>query len=136
MNVLAISHEDFELIVECNNFHSTFNKARSKQNEILTATSYTAVGANLKLIDPITGQLENSNFSATHPVFFENKDYFIGATFKNPKAVKRASFHSRLKEVQDKFYYRREIGFLAGTINYGNDLGQTDLILRYEVDSG
>lgn len=133
MQILTIEHDDFELIVECNNLHTAFQKARSKQSDIFTSTSYVASDARISLLNPDTNQLDGLTGTVAHPVFFENKDYFVGVTFKNEKSVKRASVHSKLREVQDKFYFRSEIGFLAGTINFGNDLGRSDLILRYEV---
>jgi hypothetical protein len=135
MQVLTVHHDDFELIVECNNFISTFDQARSKQNNIFAATSYAVSDGTAWLLNPIADQLVEVQGKASHPIFFENKDYFVGVTFKNALSVKKASFHSKLKEIQDKFFYRPEIGFLAGTINYGNDLGQSDLILRYELGS-
>lgn len=133
MQILAVEHDDFELIVECNSLFAAFTKAKSKQQNIFVATSYVAEDARLSIVNVDTNQLEEIGPGPKHPVFFENKDYFIGTTFKPALSVKRASIHSKLREVQDKFYFRPEIGFLAGTINFGNDLGRSDLILRYEI---
>jgi hypothetical protein len=133
MKVLTVHHDDFELTVECNNFISTFNHARSKQRNIFAATSYVLSDGIASLVNPSTGQLVEIREKMAPPVFFENKDYFVGVTFKNATSINKATFHSRLKEVQDKFFFRPEIGFLAGTINYGNDLGQSDLLMRYEL---
>lgn len=135
MQILTVNHDDFELVVECNSLYPAFQRARAKNREIFSATSYVANDARLLLLNPGTNELEEIDGNAAHPVFFENKDYFIGITFKNDRSVKRASIHSRLREVQDKFYFRPDIGFLAGTINYGNDLGKSDLVLRYEIGS-
>ena len=40
MQIIKIEHIDFDLVIECNNLESTFNKAQKKQSQILTATSY------------------------------------------------------------------------------------------------
>ncbi len=135
MQILTVKHDDFELVVECNSLHTAFQKARLKQPDIFNSTSYIASGSIISILNPDTNQLDELRGNAGHPVFFENKDYFVGITFKKEKSAKRASIHSRLREVKDKFYYRPEIGFLAGTINFGNDLGKSDLVLRYEIGS-
>ncbi len=136
MRVLIASHDDFELIVESNNLDSVFQKARLKQHNIFTATTYHATGAEIQLLNPATNQLESLvEGTSAPPVIFENKDYFVGVTFKRDMIVKGASIYSRLRDVQDKFFFRPEIGFLAGTINFGNDLGKSDLVLRYELGS-
>jgi hypothetical protein len=71
------------------------------------------------------------NADKTYPLIFENKDYFIGISFKNKALVQSPYIYSKLKEVEEKFFYREELGFLAGTINFGNDLGKSNLIVRY-----
>ena len=40
MQIIKIEHTDFDLVIECNNLETTFNKAQKKQSQILTATSY------------------------------------------------------------------------------------------------
>ncbi len=114
---------------------STFNKARQKQSQILTSTSYSTNEGNISIYNFESNQLEPFPKDKTHPLIFENKDYFIGITFKNKESIKAPSVYSKLKEVEDKFFYREDLGFLAGTINYGNDLGKSNLLLRYSKES-
>ncbi|KOY86300.1 hypothetical protein AD998_09230 [bacterium 336/3] len=64
-------------------------------------------------------------------MIFENKDYFVGITFKEELSIE-PHIYSKTKDIAEKFYYREKINFLAGTINFGNDLGKSDLILRYK----
>lgn len=131
MKVLKVEHVDFELIVECNNLYAAFNKAKAKQSDIFTSTSYSITSGQIYTINVATNQLEQLLTNRTHPIFFENKEYFLGISFKDKQNVSNPYIYSKMKEVQDKFYYRKELGFLAGTINFGNDLGKSDLILRY-----
>ena len=131
MQIIKVEHIDFDLVIECNNLETTFNKAQKKQSNILTATSYLVNEGNILIHDFESKSLVLLKSDKTYPLIFENKDYFIGITFKNKSLVQSPYIYSKLKEVEEKFFYREELGFLAGTINFGNDLGKSNLILRY-----
>jgi len=131
MQIIKVEHIDFDLVIECNNLETTFNKAQKKQSQILTATSYLVNEGNISIHDFESKSLVLLNTDKTYPLIFENKDYFIGITFKNKALVQSPYIYSKLKEVEEKFFYREELGFLAGTINFGNDLGKSNLIVRY-----
>lgn len=131
MQVIKIDHVDFELVIECNNLESTFKKAQIKQSSILNSTSYYVNEGEISIYNFDIKSLILLNSEKTHPIIFENKDYFLGITFKNKELIQSPNIYSKLKEVEDKFYYREELGFLAGTINFGNDLGKSNLIIRY-----
>lgn len=135
MQIIKVEHIDFDLVIECNNLESTFNKAQKKQSQILTATSYFVNEGNISIHNFETKFLEPLISEKTYPLIFENKDYFIGITFKNKSLVQSPYIYSKLKEVEEKFFYREELGFLAGTINFGNDLGKSNLILRYTKEN-
>jgi hypothetical protein len=134
MIILKVEHTDFNLTIECNNLESTFRKALKKQDRIFSATGYHISEGQLSLYNFESQELQEVFGEHTHPVFFENKEYFIGVTFHNKQAISNPVINSRLRDVQDKFFYREEIGFLAGTINFGNDLGKSALHLKYTVD--
>jgi hypothetical protein len=131
MQIIKVEHIDFDLVIECNNLETTFNKAQKKQSQILTATSYLVNEGNISIHNFESKSLVQLNSDKTYPLIFENKDYFIGITFKNKALVQSPYIYSKLKEVEEKFFYREELGFLAGTINFGNDLGKSNLIVRY-----
>ncbi|MCX6195622.1 MAG: DUF2357 domain-containing protein [Flavobacteriia bacterium] len=131
MQIIKVEHIDFDLVIECNNLETTFNKAQKKQSQILTATSYLVNEGNISIHNFESKSLVQLNTDKTYPLIFENKDYFIGITFKNKGLVQSPYIYSKLKEVEEKFFYREELGFLAGTINFGNDLGKSNLIVRY-----
>ena len=136
MQILKVDHTDFTLVIECNNLESTFNKAQKKQGvEIFKATYYSVNEGDISIYNFASRQLEKLVVNKTHPLIFENKDYFVGITFKNKTAIKTPYIYSKLKEVEEKFFYREELGFLAGTVNYGNDLGKSNLVLRFAKDN-
>lgn len=135
MQVLKVEHDDFELVIECNNLFSAFNKAKQKQSQILSSTSYYASEGVISILNLESKILEPLITTKTHPLIFENKEYFVGITFKNKRLIKSPSIYSKLKDVEEKFFYREELGFLAGTINYGNDLGKSTIIVRYSKES-
>jgi hypothetical protein len=131
MQILKVDHTDFTLVIECNNIESTFNKASKRQSQILNATSYSVNEGDISIYNFESRTLENLIDIKTYPLIFENKDYFIGITFKDKTVIKSPYIYSKLKEIEEKFFYREELGFLAGTINFGNDLGKSHLIIRF-----
>lgn len=134
MQIIKVEHIDFEMVIECNNLESTFNKAQKKQTQILTATSYSINEGYISIYNFESKKIQPLLTNKTHPLIFENKDYFIGITFKNKVIIRSPYIYSKLKEVEEKFFYRDELGFLAGTINFGNDLGKSNLVLKYTKD--
>jgi hypothetical protein len=101
----------------------------------LNATSYSVNEGDISIYNFESRSLEKLIDSKTYPLIFENKDYFIGITFKDKAVVKSPYIYSKLKEVEEKFFYREEPGFLAGTINFGNDLGKSHLVIRFTKDN-
>ena len=131
MQIIKVEHIDFDLVIECNNLETTFHKAQKKQSQILTATSYLVNEGSISIHNFESKSLVPLIPDKTYPLIFENKDYFIGITFRNKALVQSPYIYSKLKEIEEKFFYREELGFLAGTINFGNDLGKSNLIVRY-----
>lgn len=134
MQIIKVEHNDFCMVIECNNLESAFNKAQKKQSQLLTATSYSVNQGKISIYNFESKKLEQLTSEKTYPLIFENKDYFIGITFNDKSTVQSPYIYSKLKEVEDKFFFREDLGFLAGTINFGNDLGKSDLIIRYTKD--
>jgi hypothetical protein len=135
MQIIKVDHTDFTLVIECNNLESTFNKASKRQSQILNATSFSVNDGEISIYNFESRELERLVESKTYPLIFENKDYFVGITFKDKTGIKSPYIYSKLKEVEEKFFYREELGFLAGTINFGNDLGKSHLVIRFTKDN-
>lgn len=62
-------------------------------------------------------------------IFFENTDYPIWVDFKD--YVKEARFGSTLESDNERFTFHRHI--LAGYLNYGNEIGRSEIKLVYKV---
>ncbi len=135
MQIIKIEHPDFNLVIECNNLEASYRKAQKKQSSISGVTSYNVNEGQISIYNFEGKKLEILKSEKAHPLIFENKDYFIGITFNNGLKVIYPRIFSKVKDVGDKFYYRAELGFLAGTINFGNDLGHSLLTLRYSIGS-
>jgi hypothetical protein len=135
MQVIKVEHTDFMLVIECNNIETTFAKAQKKQAQILNSTSYSVNQGEISILNFESRRLEKLLVVETHPLIFENKDYFVGITFKDKMSINTPYVYSKLKELEDKFFYREDLGFLAGTINFGNDLGKSHLIFKYTKDN-
>jgi len=134
MKIIRIDHNDFSLEVECNNIESTYRRAQKKQSSFMDATSYKINEGIIALYNFESRNFQQLSTTKTYPLIFENKEYFIGITFKQKARVHNPFIYSQLRDIADKFYFREELGFLAGTINFGNDLGSSKLVLRYYLN--
>jgi hypothetical protein len=134
MQVLEVCHTDFTLVIQCNNLDTTFNRAKKKQPDIFNATTYSVNEGVISIFNFETKKLEKLNGSKSPPIIFENKDYFIDFEFRNKYEIENPYIYTKSKDVAEKFLYREGIGLLSGTINFGNDLGKSNLILRYLKD--
>lgn len=135
MKILTIENIDLILSVYSNDVDKAFYKAQKKQGpEIATATTYTISDGLSRIViyHPTSSTLiPISSNAKAHPIFFENKDYNFDIQFKCP--VKNSRIFNRSKEVTDKFYKPTD-DRIAGALNYRNDIGKTDFIVRYNID--
>ncbi len=143
MEVLRITNEDYVLSVRAEGVDTVFRKARLRNSLLEKATVYSFVGGrftSFELATNLDGELCNkltASFTDTpvHPVFFENKEYYFDIVFKN-QTDSEPSIYTSLQEVKKSFISRRvnDHYFLTGAINYGNDIGKADFILRYKKE--
>lgn len=134
MEVLRIKNDHFTLAVNCNWFHTTFRKAQTKQPDLLHASAYSFTSGTCEIFLPGNNSWGELTGAPAHPVFFENKDYHFWIEFKDGWKPQNAGVHADLKEIQDKFLYKSNAGVLTGTINYGNDIGKSELNFWYEIN--
>ena len=126
MDLLTIVHQDFTLSIECSKFDAIWDKAKSNIGvEQLTSTySWSDGVASVKMNDE---SIENGQIAPA--IFFDNADYPIWVEFKD--YVKKAQFGSILQNENEKFTFRKQI--LAGFLNYGNEIGRSEIQLIYQV---
>lgn len=126
MELLTIEHEDFTMYVECSKYESIWGKAvRNVGSENLLTTYTWTDGVKSAMIGD--EQLENGG--QARAVFFDNAEYHIWVEFGNH--VSKAQFGSMLQSDNDRFSFRRHT--LAGFINYGNEIGRSELQLVYYI---
>ena len=126
MDLLTIVHQDFTLSIECSKFDAIWDKAKSNIGvEQLTSTySWSDGVVSVKRNDE---SIENGQVAPA--IFFDNADYPIWVEFKD--YVKKAQFGSILQNDNEKFTFRKQI--LAGFLNYGNEIGRSEIQLIYQV---
>ena len=126
MELLTVRHQDFTMYVECTKFDGIWHKAKSNVGEEHLLSTYTwSQGVESVERD---GQPIAQGEKAP-AVFFDNAEYPVWVEFKS--YVNKAQFGSILQNDNDRFTFRR--GVLAGFINYGNDIGKSELNLVYQA---
>ena len=128
MDLLTIQHEDFTMYVDCTKFDDIWNKAKSNVGEKDLLSTYTwseGVVSVERNGEPI------AKGEKSPAVFFDNAEYPIWVDFK--KHVEKAQFGSLLQSDNEKFTFRGST--LAGFINYGNDIGKSELNIVYQTSA-
>ena len=126
MELLTIHHEDFTMYVECSKYEAIWGKAVRNVGEDNLLTTYTWTdGVKLAAI----GDEPLENGSQARAVFFDNAEYPIWVEFGSH--VSKAQFGSMLQADNDRFSFRGHT--LAGFINYGNEIGRSELQLVYNT---
>ena len=126
MDLLTIVHQDFTLSIECGKFDAIWDKAKSNigVDQLTSTYSWSDGVVSVKRNDEsiVNGQVAPA-------IFFDNADYPIWVEFKD--YVKKAQFGSILQNENEKFTFRKQI--LAGFLNYGNEIGRSEIQLIYQV---
>ena len=126
MELLTIKHEDFTMYVECSKYDAIWGRAvRNVGRENLLTTYTWTEGVKSAMLNDET--LENGQ--QARAVFFDNAEYPIWVDFGTH--VNNAQFGSMLQSDNDRFSFRGHT--LAGFINYGNEIGKSELQLVYQV---
>ena len=126
MDLLTIIHQDFTLSIECSKFDAVWNRAKNNIGEENLTSTYSwsdGVMSVLRNDEPIEkGQTAPA-------IFFDNADYPIWIDFD--RKVEKAQWGSTLESENEKFNFRKNI--LAGFINYGNEVGRSEIQFSYQI---
>ena len=126
MELLTIRHEDFTMYVECSKYEAIWGKAVRNVGRENLLTTYTWT-------DGVKSATINDesivNGEQAQAVFFDNAEYPIWVEFS--QHVSKAQFGSMLQADNDRFSFRGHT--LAGFINYGNEIGRSELQLVYNT---
>ena len=126
MELLTIQHEDFTMYVECSKYEAIWGKAVRNVGEDNLLTTYTWTDG---VKSATIGDEPLENGSQAKAVFFDNAEYPIWVEFGTH--VNKAQFGSMLQADNDRFSFRGHT--LAGFINYGNEIGRSELQLVYNI---
>ena len=131
MELLTIRHKDFELSIECTKFDVTWEKAKNNVGEkaLLSSYSWSDGVESVILLKDSDREMPIEQGVPTQAVFFDNTDYPVWVDFKD--YVKDAQFGSILQSDNERFTFHRH--FLAGYLNYGNEIGRSEIRLIYKV---
>lgn len=131
MDLLTIRHTDFTMSIECPKYEGIWVKAvRNVGEENLTSTySWSDGVTSVELSNGEEDSVAIEKGVPCRAVFFDNADYPIWVDFDNK--VKDAQFGSMLQTVNESFSFRNRI--LAGFLNYGNDIGKSEIALQYRI---
>ena len=130
MELLTIRHTDFTMSIECGKFEAIWAKAMRHIGEQGLFSTYSwseGVMAVTRMTEE--GEQEIAKGEVAPAVFFENVDYPIWVDFN--QEVTEAQFGSELQGDNERFTFRRFL--LAGFLNYGNDIGRSELRLVYKI---
>lgn len=132
MDLLTIEHKDFTLSIECPKYEDIWDKAVTNVGaENLTSSYNWGDGVKSVLFTDIEGLTTPIvQGEPSRAIFFDNADYPIWVDFNNN--VKSAHFGSMLQSVNESFSFRNHI--LAGFLNYGNDIGKSEIIITYWIE--
>ncbi len=119
------------MIVECAKFDDIWHKAKSIITEKYLHSTYSWSEGVLSVIlsNYIGEEITIENNQQAPAIFFDNADYPIWVEFND--YVKKAQFGSILQSENEKFTFRRQI--LAGFLNYGNEVGRSEIQFIYQV---
>ena len=126
MDLLTIQHEDLTMYVECTKFDAIWNKAKGNVGEENLLSTYTWSEGVVAVTRNGSSIQKGEKAQA---VFFDNADYPIWVEFNSK--VDKAQFGSMLQSDNERFTFRGHT--LAGFINYGNDVGKSELNLVYQI---
>jgi hypothetical protein len=126
MELLTIQHEDFTMYVECSKYEAIWGKAVRNVGEDNLHTTYTWTDG---VKSATIGDEPLENGSQAKAVFFDNAEYPVWVEFGNH--VSKALFGSMLRADNERFSFRGHT--LAGFINYGNEIGRSELQLVYNI---
>lgn len=131
MELLTIRHRDFELSIECTKFDVTWEKAKNNVGEkaFLSSYSWSDGVESVILLKGSGKEMPIEQGVPAQAVFFDNTDYPVWVDFKD--YVKNAQFGSILQSDNERFTFHRHI--LAGYLNYGNEIGRSEIRLIYKV---
>lgn len=131
MDLLCVDHQDFTMQIDCDKFQSIWNKA---VGNVLEKNLYSTYDWNEGVERVTRNEVDLHKGEKGDAVFFDNADYPIWVEFKTH--VKEAAFNSALRKVADNFKFHEKRQILSGYLNYGNEIGRSEIVINYVLSNG
>ena len=134
MELLKIEHEDFTLSIECTKYSDVWAKAKQYVGEPHLTSTYSwteGVKSVKRLLDNGDELCIVPQDKSALAIFFDHTDYPIWAEFDSE--VTNVRFASILQSDNERFSYHKRHRILTGFINFGNDIGHSEIVLKYNI---
>lgn len=131
MDLLTINHTDFKLYIECEKYAAIYGKARSNIQEENLTSRYTWSDVEVESVC-LNGTEKIEPNQPSRAIFFDNADYSVWVDFE--KEVSGVQYLSSRADDNDHFKYRH--GVLSGFLNFGNDIGLSEIRFSYVLNDG
>lgn len=135
MELLRIEHTDFTLSIECTKYDDVWAKAKQYVGEKHLTSTYSwsegVKSVKRHIEDGIEVDIAPHDKQAP-AIFFDHTDYPIWVEFG--QGVTNARFASILQSDNERFSYHRSHRILTGFINFGNDVGRSEIKLKYDAE--
>lgn len=134
MELLKIKHHDFDMFIECAKFDGIWEKAKRNVGEDNLTSTYTWTDGVVSVERlPKDEQPQAIIHGEPAPaIFFDNADYPVWVEFRD--GVRDAQFGSMLQADNERFSFHKRGRILSGFLNYGNDIGRSEINLIYVAD--
>lgn len=131
MDLLTVKHHDFTMLVDCDKFHKIWGKAVANVYE---ENLYANYGWSDGVESVKIGDNPIESGTQSKAVFFDNADYPLWVEFRG--GVRDAWFNTANRKVAENFKFRKERQILSGFLNYGNEIGKSEIVINYVMDNG
>lgn len=133
MELLKIVHKHFTLSLTCPKYLEVWRRA----DQFVGGTNLTSTYYWSEEVKSVTMYIEDGKEIDIKPqekseraIFFDHTDYPIWVEFD--KEVTNARFASILQSDNERFSYHTSHRILAGFINFSNDIGRSEIKLKYD----
>lgn len=131
MDLLTIKHRDFTMQVDCDKFQRIWDKAVANVHE---ESLYATYGWSDGVESVRIGDTPIESGTQSKAVFFDNADYPLWVEFND--GVREAWFNTANRKIAENFKFRKERQILSGFLNYGNEIGKSEIVINYLMGNG
>ncbi len=136
MEVLKLEHTDFDLFITSDKYPAIYGKARRNigDDNLISSYAWSDTLLSATLTDAENHEYDLLQDPAAPAIFFDNAEYPVWVEFKGSD-VSDACFATLLKkDEEERFQFHSRLKILSGFLNYGNDIGRSEINIAYRKD--